>query len=108
MQTTLGALFTSSEMMHISPTSAISLAVGSSLIAMPGEAKLQAVFMLALMVGIIQIVLGRLKMSVLVCSESNLSNQDRFLGVFHELILRLTPEERDHDRDRAQATTKHH
>ncbi|OGO37213.1 MAG: hypothetical protein A2W35_02025 [Chloroflexi bacterium RBG_16_57_11] len=33
----------SSEMMHISTTSAISLAVGSSLIGMPGEAKLHIV-----------------------------------------------------------------
>jgi len=64
--TPIGALFSSSMMMHISTTSAISLAVGSSLLGMPDEEKLQAVFMLAFMVGVIQIVLGVLKMGFLV------------------------------------------
>jgi SulP family sulfate permease len=64
--TPIGALFTSSEFMHISTTSAISLAVGSSLIGIPSEMKLQAVFMLALMVGLIQIALGLLRMGFLV------------------------------------------
>jgi SulP family sulfate permease len=64
--TPIGALFTSSEMMHISTTSALSLAVASSLTGMPTEMKLQAVFMLALMVGVIQIALGLLKMGFLV------------------------------------------
>lgn len=64
--TPIGALFTSSEMMHISTTSALSLAVGSSLMGIPAEMKLQAVFMLALMVGVIQIILGLLKMGFLV------------------------------------------
>jgi SulP family sulfate permease len=53
-------------MMHISTTSALSLAVASSLTGMPTEMKLQAVFMLALMVGVIQIALGLLKMGFLV------------------------------------------
>ncbi len=64
--TPIGALFTSSEMMHISTTSALSLAVASSLGGMPPAAKLQAVYMLALMVGVIQISLGLLKMGFLV------------------------------------------
>ena len=64
--TPIGALFTSSEMMHISTTSALSLAVASSLTGMPPDAKLQAVYMLALMVGVIQISLGLLKMGFLV------------------------------------------
>lgn len=64
--TPIGALFTSSEMMHISTTSALSLAVASSLVGMPSEMKLQATFMLALMVGVIQITLGLLKMGSLV------------------------------------------
>lgn len=64
--TPIGALFTSSELMHISTTSAMSLAVGSALFGMPGEAKLQAVFLLALMVGVIQIAMGLLKMGFLV------------------------------------------
>ena len=64
--TPIGALFTSSEMMHISTTSALSLAVASSMAGMPPAAKLQAVYMLALMVGVIQILLGVLKMGFLV------------------------------------------
>jgi sulfate permease, SulP family len=65
--TPIGALFTSSEMMHISTTSALSLAVASSLTTgMAPADKLQAVYMLALMVGVIQITLGLLKMGFLV------------------------------------------
>ena len=64
--TPIGALFTSSESMHISTTSALSLAVASSLVGMPPEMKLEAVYMLALMVGVIQITLGVLKMGYLV------------------------------------------
>src|SRR5512139_2461984 len=64
--TPIGALFTSSEMMHISTTSALSLAVASSLVGMPADLKLQAVYMLAFMVGVIQIILGLLKMGYLV------------------------------------------
>lgn len=64
--TPIGALFTSSEMMHISTTSALSLAVASSLGGMPPADKLQAVYLLALMVGVIQISLGLLKMGFLV------------------------------------------
>lgn len=64
--TPVGALFTSSEMMHISTTSALSLAVGSSLTDIPASMKLQAVFMLAFMVGVIQITLGLFKMGFLV------------------------------------------
>jgi SulP family sulfate permease len=64
--TPVGALFTSSEMMHISTTSALSLAVASSLTGLSPDAKLQAAFTLAMMVGVIQILLGLLKMGFLV------------------------------------------
>ena len=66
LATPIGALFTSSEMMHISTTSALSLAVASSLVGISPDMKLQAVFMLAFMVGVIQITLGLLKMGYLV------------------------------------------
>lgn len=66
LATPIGALFTSSEMMHISTTSALSLAVASSLVGMPPDMKLQSVYLLALMVGVIQITLGLLKMGYLV------------------------------------------
>jgi sulfate permease, SulP family len=64
--TPIGSLFTSSEMMHISTTSALSLAVASSLAGTPPAARLQAVYMLAMMVGVIQITLGLFKMGFLV------------------------------------------
>ena len=64
--TPIGALFTSSEFMHISTTSALSLAVASSLGGLSPDARLQAVYMLALMVGVIQIILGVLKLGYLV------------------------------------------
>jgi sulfate permease, SulP family len=64
--TPIGALFTSSEMMHVSTTSALSLAVASSLVGLPPADRLQAVYTLALMVGVIQISLGLLKMGFLV------------------------------------------
>ena len=64
--TPVGALFTSSAMMHVSTTSALSLAVGSSLIGVPADMKAQAVFALAFMVGVIQIAMGVLKMGYLV------------------------------------------
>ena len=64
--TPIGALFTSSMFMHISTTSALSLAVGSSLAGYSGDEKLQMVYVLALMVGVIQVTLGLLKMGFLV------------------------------------------
>jgi len=64
--TPIGALFTSSQMMHISTTGALSLAVGSSLYGVPVDQQLQAVFMLALMMGVIQTAMGVFKMGFLV------------------------------------------
>ena len=64
--TPVGALFTSSQMMHISTTGALSLAVGGSLIGVPDDQKLQVVFALAFMVGAIQLAMGLFKMGFLV------------------------------------------
>ena len=64
--TPVGALFTSSQMMHISTTGALSLAVGGSLIGVPDEQKLEVVFALAFMVGAIQLAMGLFKMGFLV------------------------------------------
>jgi SulP family sulfate permease len=64
--TPIGALFTSSQMMHISTTGALSLAVGSALYGLPADQQLQAVFTLALMMGAIQTVMGLFKMGFLV------------------------------------------
>jgi len=64
--TPVGALFTSSQMMHVSTTSALSLAVADSLTGVPADGKLQIVFVLALLVGLIQLSMGLLKMGFLV------------------------------------------
>ena len=64
--TPVGALFTSAERMHVSTTGALSLAVAGSLIGVPDDAKLGAVFTLAFMVGVIQLSMGLLKMGFLV------------------------------------------
>ena len=64
--TPVGALFTSSQMMHVSTTSALSLAVADSLVGVPAAGKLQIVFVLALLVGVIQLSMGLLKMGFLV------------------------------------------
>ncbi len=64
--TPIGALFTSSQMMHISTTGALSLAVGSSLYGVPADQQLHAVFLLALMMGVIQTAMGVFKMGFLV------------------------------------------
>jgi SulP family sulfate permease len=64
--TPIGALFTSSQMMHISTTGALSLAVGSSLYGVPPDQQLHAVFLLALMMGVIQTAMGLFRMGFLV------------------------------------------
>ncbi len=64
--TPIGALFTSSQMMHISTTGALSLAVGSALYGLPTDQQLPAAFTLALMMGAIQTVMGLFKMGFLV------------------------------------------
>lgn len=64
--TPVAALFTSSAFMHVSTTSALSLAVYSSLVVLPADQRLPAVFLLALMVGVIQIAAGLLKLGFLV------------------------------------------
>ncbi len=57
----IGAIFTSSVYMNISTTSALSVAVGSSLATFSTGQKVQALATLVLLVGIISLVLGLLK-----------------------------------------------
>jgi SulP family sulfate permease len=64
--TPVAALVTSSQMMHVSTTGALSLGVASSLYGIPDDQKLQAVFVLTLMIGLIQAAMGLLKMGFLV------------------------------------------
>jgi SulP family sulfate permease len=57
----VGAIFTSSVFMNISTSSALSMATGSSLQAYSGDAKVQALATLVLLVGLIQLTAGLLK-----------------------------------------------
>ena len=60
--TPLAAFFTSSVFMNVSTTSALSVAVGSSLINYPGSQKTVALATLVLLVGVISLVAGVFKM----------------------------------------------
>ncbi len=64
--TPVAALFTSSQFMHVSTTGALSLGVGSSLYGIPDDQRLQAVFVLTLMIGGIQALMGLLRLGFLV------------------------------------------
>ena len=59
--TPVGAIFSSSVFMNISTTSAMSVAAGSVLIGYSGESRTQALVVLVVLVGVIQLVLGVLK-----------------------------------------------
>jgi SulP family sulfate permease len=64
--TPVAALFTSSVFMNVSTTSALSVAVGSSLVGYSGDQKIQALATLVLLVGLVGLILGLLKMGTLV------------------------------------------
>ena len=60
--TPVGSLFTGSQFMNIAPTSAMMLAVADALIGFDDSEFLSALFTLALLVGIFQLILGLLKL----------------------------------------------
>jgi sulfate permease, SulP family len=60
--TPLAALFTGSVFMNVSTTSALSVAVGSSLISYPASQKTEALATLVLLVGVISLVAGLFKL----------------------------------------------
>jgi sulfate permease, SulP family len=62
----VGALFTSSVFMNVSTTSALSVAVGSSLVGYSGDQKIQALASLVIMVGVIELILGVLKLGSMI------------------------------------------
>ena len=63
--TPLAAFFTSSVFMNVSTTSALSVAVGSSLVAYPESQKTEALATLVLLVGVISLVAGLFKLGKL-------------------------------------------
>jgi SulP family sulfate permease len=67
----VGGLLTSSHFMTLAVTSAMALTAGSALIGFSGEEHAQALFTLALLVGLVQIIAGLLKMGRLMRFVSN-------------------------------------
>jgi SulP family sulfate permease len=62
----VGAIFTSSVLMNVSTTSALSVAAGAGLADIPDAQKAQALVALVLMVGVIQLLAGLFKLGFLV------------------------------------------
>ncbi len=67
----IGAIFTSSVFMNVSTTSALSVAAGAGLIGLPDSQKLEALAVLVLLVGVIQLLAGLFRLGFLVRFVSN-------------------------------------
>jgi len=67
----IGALFTSSVYMNVSTTSALSVAAGSGLADVPAGQKMEALAVLVLLVGVIQLLAGLLRLGFLIRFVSN-------------------------------------
>ena len=62
----IGAIFTSSVYMNVSSTSALSVAAGAGLAGIPASQKLEALAVLVLLVGVIQLLAGLFKLGFLI------------------------------------------
>ena len=62
----IGALFTSSVYMNVSSTSALSVAAGAGLVGVPVSQRLEALAVLVLLVGVIQLLAGLFKLGFLI------------------------------------------
>lgn len=62
LNTIVGSLTSSSSLMIISLTNALALVTGSALLNLKGEVKIEALFTLTLLVGLIQLILGLFKL----------------------------------------------
>ncbi len=67
----IGAIFTSSVYMNVSTTSALSVAAAAGLVDVPAGQQLQALAMLVLLVGVIQLLAGLFRLGFLVRFVSN-------------------------------------
>jgi len=61
----VGALFSSTQLMMVTTTSAASLAAGQALINVSGDARDSALFLMVMLIGVFQIVFGLLKLGQL-------------------------------------------
>ena len=67
----VGALFTGSVYMNVSTTSALSVAAGSALLAIPPRFRVESLLMLVVLVGVIQLLAGLLRLGTLLRFVSN-------------------------------------
>lgn len=67
----IGAIFTSSVYMNVSTTSALSVAAGSSLVDTPASQRIEALAVLVLLVGVIQLLAGLFRLGFLIRFVSN-------------------------------------
>jgi SulP family sulfate permease len=82
----IGAVFTSSVFMNVSPTSALSVAVGAGLVDVPADQKVQALAALVLLAGVIQLLAGLFRLGFVVRFISN-SVMTGFLNGVAVLII---------------------
>ncbi len=82
----VGALFTGSVFMNVSSTGALSVAAGSALAGVPVDQRAQALVMLVLLVGVIQLLAGLFKLGFVVRFVSN-SVMTGFLNGVAVLII---------------------
>jgi sulfate permease, SulP family len=83
----MGAIFTSSVFMNVSTTSALSVAVGSGLAYTPASQRLEALAVLVLLVGVIQLLVGLFRLGFLIRFVSNAVMTGFLNGVAVLIIL---------------------
>jgi len=83
----IGAIFTSSVYMNVSTTSALSVAVGAGLADAPAGQRMEALAMLVLLVGVIQLLAGLFRLGFLVRFVSNAVMTGFLNGVAVLIIL---------------------
>ena len=83
----IGAIFTSSVFMNVSTTSALSVAAGAGLADTPASQKLEALAVLVLLVGVIQLLAGVFRLGFLVRFVSNAVMTGFLNGVAVLIIL---------------------
>jgi len=83
----IGAIFTSSVYMNVSTTSALSVAAGSSLVDTPASQRIEALAVLVLLVGVIQLLAGLFRLGFLIRFVSNAVMTGFLNGVAVLIIL---------------------
>ena len=83
----IGAIFTSSVYMNVSTTSALSVAAGDGLLGIPASQRVEALAMLVLLVGVIQLLAGLLRLGFLIRFVSNAVMTGFLNGVAVLIIL---------------------